>query len=214
MKTSGHGAVKENLFLDDSAYMVVKIMIEMVRMRLTGSKEGFGKSAGLRMNILSEPRDAKAKGIEAIETFRQYIEEGKLEGWELDSCGEYWVSEGCLVDSNDHPSAIDAHMYSGEEYGWVHMRQSIHNPNIALNMQSVLPGGCLSMASLFRDRCLEASGVARFLDISDIDNYIGRTHTFYSSDKRCSSISLDISTHNWRRMVESFDRFAVLEVLK
>nr|VDD64096.1 unnamed protein product [Brassica oleracea] len=191
METSGHGAVKENHFLDDGAYMVVKIIVEMVRMRLAGSKEGIGsliedleeplESAELRMNILSEPRDAKAKGIEAIETFRQYIEEGKLEGWELDSCGECWVSEGCLVDSNDHPSAIDAHMYrakvmdkkSGEEYGWVHMRQSIHNPNIALNMQSVLPGGCLSMASLFRDRFLEASGVARFLDISDIDNYIG-----------------------------------------
>ncbi|KAF3526558.1 hypothetical protein F2Q69_00051344 [Brassica cretica] len=191
METSGHGAVKENHFLDDGAYMVVKIIIEMVRMRLAGSKEGIGsliedleeplESAELRMNILSEPRDAKAKGIEAIETFRQYIEEGKLEGWELDSCGECWVSEGCLVDSNDHPSAIDAHMYrakvmdkkSGEEYGWVHMRQSIHNPNIALNMQSVLPGGCLSMTSLFRDRFLEATGVARFLDISDIDNYIG-----------------------------------------
>lgn len=64
--------------------MVVKIIIEMVRMRLAGSKEGIGsliedleeplESAELRMNILSEPRDAKAKGIEAIETFRQYIE--------------------------------------------------------------------------------------------------------------------------------------------
>jgi len=41
---------------------------------------------------------------------------------------------------------------SGEEYGWVHMRQSIHNPNIALNMQSMLPGGCLSMTRVFRDQ--------------------------------------------------------------
>lgn len=64
--------------------MVVKIIIEMVRMRLTGSKEGIGsliedleeplEAVELRLNILSEPRDAKAKGIEAIETFRQYIE--------------------------------------------------------------------------------------------------------------------------------------------
>lgn len=66
------------------AYMVVKIIIEMVRMRLTGSKAGIGsliedleeplEAVELRLNILSEPRDAKAKGIEAIETFRQYIE--------------------------------------------------------------------------------------------------------------------------------------------
>ncbi|KAG7586602.1 Alpha-D-phosphohexomutase alpha/beta/alpha I/II/III [Arabidopsis thaliana x Arabidopsis arenosa] len=191
METSGHGAVKENHFLDDGAYMVVKIIIEMVRMRLAGSNEGIGsliedleeplEAVELRLNILSEPRDAKAKGIEAIETFREYIEEGKLKGWELGTCGDCWVSEGCLVDSNDHPSAIDAHMYrarvsdeeSGEEYGWVHMRQSIHNPNIALNMQSMLPGGCLSMTRVFRDQFLEASGIARFLDISDFDNYIG-----------------------------------------
>lgn len=34
-----------------------------------------------------------------------------MEGWELDSCGDCWVSDGCLVDSNDAAFAIDAHMY-------------------------------------------------------------------------------------------------------
>ncbi|WZY76589.1 hypothetical protein YC2023_022973 [Brassica napus] len=121
METSRHGAVKENHYLDDAAYIVVKIMIEMVRMRLAGSNECIDslikdleeplEALGLRMNILSEPRDAIEKGIEAIATFSQYIEEGKLKGWELDSCGECWVIEGCIVDSNDHQSAIDAHMY-------------------------------------------------------------------------------------------------------
>lgn len=41
----------------------------------------------------------------------QSSQDGKLKGWELDSCGDCWVSEGCLVDSNDTPAAIDAHMY-------------------------------------------------------------------------------------------------------
>uniref|UniRef100_A0A2N9FUG7 Uncharacterized protein n=1 Tax=Fagus sylvatica TaxID=28930 RepID=A0A2N9FUG7_FAGSY len=135
----------------------------MVRMKLAGLDEGIGslikdleeplESIELRMNIISEPRLAKEKGVQAIETFRSYIEEGPLKGWELDSCGDCWVSEGCLVDSNETPAAIDAHMYrvnvSDEEhsdYGWLHFRQSIHNPNIALNMQSVVPGGCQSMA--------------------------------------------------------------------
>lgn len=40
METSGHGALKENFFLDDGAYMVVKIIIEMVRMKLQGSIGG------------------------------------------------------------------------------------------------------------------------------------------------------------------------------
>lgn len=66
------------------AYMVVKIIIEMVRMRLAGSSEGIGsliegledplESVELRMDVLSEPRHAKTKAIEVIETFRRYVE--------------------------------------------------------------------------------------------------------------------------------------------
>ncbi|KAM6562081.1 hypothetical protein CsatB_022079 [Cannabis sativa] len=188
METSGHGALKENYFLDDGAYMVVKIIIEMVRMKLEGSEEGIGslikdleeplESIELRMNIISQPKDAKAKGIEAIETFRQFIEEGKLEGWELDACGDCWVSEGCLVDSNDDPAAIDAHMYRAKvsdkehgQYGWMHIRQSIHNPNIAINMQSSLPGGCQTMTTDFKHKFLMASGIHKVVDISQIEKY-------------------------------------------
>ncbi|CAK9180277.1 unnamed protein product, partial [Ilex paraguariensis] len=186
METSGHGALKENYFLDDGAYMVVKIIIEMVRMKLEGSDEGIGslikdleeplESIELRMNVLSEPRHAKARAMETIETFRSYVEEGRIQGWVLDSCGDCWVSEGCLVDSNDTPAAIDAHMYRSKvsddehgEYGWVHLRQSIHNPNIAVNMQSTVPGGCLSMARVLRDKFLKASGMDAILDITQIE---------------------------------------------
>ncbi|EOY01021.1 Phosphoglucomutase / glucose phosphomutase, putative [Theobroma cacao] len=188
METSGHGALKENYFLDDGAFMVVKIIIEMVHMKLSGSDEGIGslikdleeplESIELRMNIISEPKYAKARGTEAIEAFRSYVEEGQLEGWELDSCGDCWVSEGCLVDSNDSPAAIDAHMYrakvsneKNEEVGWVHIRQSIHNPNIAVNVQSSVPGGCQWMTRVLRDKFLLASGMDEILDISQIEKY-------------------------------------------
>ncbi|XP_043696047.1 phosphomannomutase/phosphoglucomutase [Telopea speciosissima] len=194
METSGHGALKENHFLDDGAYMVVKIIIEMVRMKLSGSDEGIGslikeledpaESVELRMNILSAPRYAKAKGAEAVEKFRNYVEEGRLTGWELDSCGDCWVSEGCLVDSNDTPAAIDAQMYRAKvsdeehgEHGWVHIRQSIHNPNIAVNMQSSVQGGCLSMTRILLDKFLLASDMDRILDITQIERYARNGYT-------------------------------------
>ncbi|KAI3729305.1 hypothetical protein L6452_17959 [Arctium lappa] len=194
METSGHGALKENYFLDDGAYMVVKIIIEMVRMKLEGSNEGIGslikdleeplESIELRMNIVSELQHAKARAIEIIETFKTYIQEGRLEGWELDACGDCWVSDGCLVDSNDTPTPVDAQMYrakvSDEEngqYGWLHIRQSIHNPNIAVNMQSTTINGCLTMARVFFDKFLIASGMDSILDISQIDKYIKSGNT-------------------------------------
>lgn len=64
--------------------MVVKIIIEMVRMRLAESDEGIGslireledpvESVELRMNIVTPSKDAKAKGTEAVETLRRFIE--------------------------------------------------------------------------------------------------------------------------------------------
>ncbi|KAJ6838724.1 uncharacterized protein M6B38_318875 [Iris pallida] len=188
METSGHGALKENYFLDDGAYMVVKIIIEMVRMKLAGSQEGIGslikeledpvESVELRMNITTQPQQAKEKGAEAVETLRRYIEGGQLQGWELDTCGDCWVSEGCLVDSNDSPFAVDAQMYrvkvSDEEhgqYGWIHIRQSVHNPNIALNLQSSFRGGCQAMTKVLREKFLLASGLEKVLDIAQIENY-------------------------------------------
>ncbi len=51
---SGHGAMKENYFLDDGAYAAVKIVIECVRRRLEG-KGGIGEL----LAPLPEPTEAK-----------------------------------------------------------------------------------------------------------------------------------------------------------
>ncbi|KAL2924706.1 Phosphomannomutase/phosphoglucomutase [Bienertia sinuspersici] len=189
METSGHGALKENYFLDDGAYMVVKIIIEMVRMRLSGSTQGVGsliaeleeplESVELRMDVVADPKYAKTKAVEVIEAFRQYVQEDKLEGWMLDSCGDCWVGDGCLVDLNESPTAIDAHMYrvkvldkEERECGWIHLRQSVHNPNIAVNMQSSIAGGCHSMTKVLRDKFLHPSKFDKVLDLSHIERYI------------------------------------------
>ncbi|KAJ3692350.1 hypothetical protein LUZ60_012700 [Juncus effusus] len=188
METTGHGALKENYFLDDGAYMVVKIIIEMVKMRLMGSNEGIGslikdlkepaESVELRLNIITQPKYAKEKGSETVQTLKQYIQEGKLKGWELDTCGDCWVSEGCLVDTNEDPADIDAYMYRAKvsdeknvQHGWIHIRQSVHNPNIALNMQSSIQGGCKSMTRDLLDSFLLASGLKEFLDISQVEKF-------------------------------------------
>lgn len=84
METTGHGALKENYFLDDGAYMVVKIIIEMVRMKLAGVEGGVGslirdlqepaESVLLRMDVMGEPKDAKERATHAVEAFKNYIQ--------------------------------------------------------------------------------------------------------------------------------------------
>lgn len=88
METTGHGALRENYFLDDGAYMVVKIIIEMVRMKLAGVEGGVGSLIGdleepaesvlLRMDVLGEPKHAKQRATQAVEAFKKYIQVIKL----------------------------------------------------------------------------------------------------------------------------------------
>lgn len=202
METSGHGALRENYFLDDGAYMAVKIIIEMVRRTLGGSTTNIGsliqdleepkESIEMRVNILSKPRDAKQRGAETIEAFRKFIVDGHLTGWQLDSCGENcWVSDGCLADFDDilgpgwsqnetygPPPNIDAHMYRAKVVdeksggsGWVHMRQSLHNPNIAIKMQSLVVGGCRAMAEILLQRFFKKWENAHDLDITEVERF-------------------------------------------
>ncbi|KAG2611046.1 hypothetical protein PVAP13_4KG114900 [Panicum virgatum] len=105
METTGHGALKENYFLDDGAYMVVKIVIEMVRMKLAELDGGVGslimdleepaESVLLRMNILGEPKHAKQRGTMAVEAFKNYIQVN-LKFCYLDLSRRELFSNSCL----------------------------------------------------------------------------------------------------------------------
>lgn len=60
-----------------------------------------------------------------------------------------WLSIGCLPPCESRAKLYDENQRA---LGTVHLRQSVHNPNIALNMQSYVPGGCKSMAKDLHDR--------------------------------------------------------------
>ena len=79
IETSGHGAFKENYFLDDGAYIVTKLLIELAR----GKKEGYSlesmiatleepaESIEFRMNILLE--DFKPYGQQVIDELNEKL---------------------------------------------------------------------------------------------------------------------------------------------
>lgn len=197
METSGHGAMSENYFLDDGAYSAVKIVVQMVRLRLKGGDEPKtvgsliadlrepAESVELRIDVLSPPQHVKRRGAELLEAFRQFLMvQGPQHGWTLGYCGDCWVSDGCLADFDPDqdltkeygaPPGVDAHMYRAQvaDLGWVHLRQSIHNPNLALNLQSSQPGGCRTIAhTLLHSFLLASPSVARDLDLSNLQKFV------------------------------------------
>ena len=130
IETSGHGALKENYFLDDGAYLVTKLLIELAR----GKKEGYtlesliadleepAESKEFRMNILVE--DFKTYGQQVIDDLTAYAE--KQAGWSL-------------APSNYEGVRVNLDQQHGN--GWFLLRLSLHDPLLPLNIESNSVGG-------------------------------------------------------------------------
>ena len=132
IETSGHGALKENYFLDDGAYLVTKLLIELAR----GKKEGYtlesliatlkepAESVEFRMNILLD--DFKTYGQQVIDELTAYAKQ--KDGWDLVP-NNY---EGVRVNIAD---------------GWFLLRLSLHDPLLPLNIESNSVGGAKIIAA-------------------------------------------------------------------
>ena len=135
IETSGHGALKENYFLDDGAYLVTKLLIELAR----GKKEGYtlesliaeleepAESLEFRMNILVE--DFKTYGQRVIDELTTYAE--KQSGWSL---------------APNNFEGVRVNLDEAHGNGWFLLRLSLHDPLLPLNIESNSIGGAKMIA--------------------------------------------------------------------
>ena len=135
IETSGHGAFKENYFLDDGAYIVTKLLIELAR----GKKEGYtlesmiatleepAESVEFRMNIKLD--DFKPYGQQVIDELTAYA--ATKEGWSL-------------APSNFEGVRVNLDEAHGN--GWFLLRLSLHDPLLPLNIESNSVGGAKKIA--------------------------------------------------------------------
>ena len=158
IETSGHGALKENYFLDDGAYLVTKLLIELAR----GKAEGYtldsliadlaepAESKELRLNII--PEDFKGYGQAVLDALLAYAE--TKEGWSIAPNN----FEGVRVNLDaDHGN------------GWFLLRLSLHDPLLPLNIESDSVGGVLTIAKELAPFLLEKDG----LDTSKLAEMVG-----------------------------------------
>ena len=135
METSGHGAFKENYFLDDGAYIVTKLLIELAR----GKKEGYklesliadlaepAESKEFRMNILLD--DFKPYGLEVLEKLQAYAE--AQPGWSI---------------APNNFEGVRVNLDEAHGNGWFLLRMSLHDPLMPLNIESDTAGGVKTIA--------------------------------------------------------------------
>ena len=140
IETSGHGALKENYFLDDGAYLVTKLLIELARGKKLGYKletlietlKEPTESAEFRMTILLD--DFKDYGKAVLSDLEEYAK--TVCGWEI-------------VPNNYEGVRVNADKENGD--GWFLLRLSLHDPILPLNIESNSEGGVLTIAKALGD---------------------------------------------------------------
>ncbi len=158
METSGHGAFKENYFLDDGAYIVTKLLIELAR----GKKEGYklesliadlaepAESKEFRFNIALE--DFKPYGLEVLDKLQAYAE----------------AQEGWAIAPNNF-EGVRVNLDEAHGNGWFLLRMSLHDPLMPLNIESDSVGGVLTIARELSQFLLAQDK----LDIAKFQAFIG-----------------------------------------
>ena len=153
METSGHGALKENYFLDDGAYLMVKLLIELGRgvdlKAMVADLKEPAESREFRLNVLSE--NVAAVQDKALAVLEEAVKS----------------AEG-LSPAPDNFEGIRVNADKAHGDGWFLLRKSLHDPLMPLNVESDSEGGCLVMAKWLR----EVLGTVEGLDMAPIDAFI------------------------------------------
>lgn len=139
IETSGHGALSENYFLDDGAYMAVKLLTAAAKAKKEGTTldaliadlpEQF-ECREYRMNLLTE--EFKSYGQNVL---KQFEERAKAAGYAVAPNS----FEGVRLS------------FGGEEVqGWMLLRLSLHDPLMPLNVEGNRPGDCDKLIAIVKE---------------------------------------------------------------
>ena len=127
LETSGHGALKENYFLDDGAYQIAKILVKIATLHQT--------QAGT-IDTLIEPLQEPAEALEIrprikIADFSAYADQV------LEAFVFFVESQEDWKRTPDNFEGVHVTVPNG----WILVRKSLHDPQIPINIESDLEGG-------------------------------------------------------------------------
>jgi len=136
IETSGHAALKENYFLDDGAYLVTKLLIELAKLKLEN------KNLIDLINRLKEPVES--------EEFRLIITAKNFKEYGTQIIEKLTAFSASQTDWNIVPNNYEGIRISCEnesEKGWFLLRLSLHDPVLPLNIETNIEGGVNKIAS-------------------------------------------------------------------
>lgn len=156
IETSGHGAMKENYFLDDGAYLATKLLVELAKTKLQG------KLLTDLISDLQEPVESEEFRLKIkVDNFKDYGNDVITKLEEFAKTQDDWE----IVPNNYEGVRIACK--SSVENGWFLLRLSLHDPVIPLNIESNVAQGVSKIAT----RLLDFFKDFESLDLSSLENY-------------------------------------------
>ena len=130
IETSGHGALSENYFLDDGAYMAVKLLIALAK-------------AAKNSKTLASFIEKLEKGFEERE-YRFKINGDNFKEYGMNTLNafeERAKAKGYNIAPNSY-EGVRITFDTDEVKGWLLLRMSLHDPQMPLNVEGVREGDC------------------------------------------------------------------------
>ena len=137
LETSGHGALKENYFLDDGAYQIAKILIKAAQLHAVGK-------GGVDKLVDGLPEPAEAKEFRAKITTENFgaVGDGVLKAFE-----QFVADEPGWSATPNNFEGVHVTVDAEHGNGWALLRKSLHDPVLPLNIESEDPGGVAKIAA-------------------------------------------------------------------
>lgn len=137
METSGHGALKENYFLDDGAYQIAKILIKAAQLHAEGKGSVDELIAGL-----PEPVEAKEYRVKITTEGFGAVADKVLKQFELFAAKQ----PGWSLTPNN-VEGVHVTVDAAHGHGWLLIRKSLHDPVLPINIESEQTGGVAQIAT-------------------------------------------------------------------
>lgn len=156
IETSGHAAFSENYFLDDGAYLMVRLLIKMCQLKkenktLLSLIEGLrepAETAEIRIGFVPSCTDYKEEGKLIMEKLSQILP--RISGWK-----QAQSAEGVRI------------IFKG---GWLLLRMSVHDPIIPINIECDKRGEIKKYAK----KLYKALKRFKSLDLTALQKYISK----------------------------------------
>ncbi len=138
MESSGHGALPENYYLDDGAYLAVKILIAAAKAKKAG------RDLASYIEKMPDPFEEREYRFPILDPAGISYGKSVLETYEQRA-----KERGLFVVPNSHEGVRIS--FDGPKIkGWMLYRASLHDPVMCLNMEGEREGDCDRMVELVR----------------------------------------------------------------